>query len=197
MSSAGYYRRGKPNRPKRLTKLQLEECSVVDNAANPHAKVVFLKRERSANMPTVTPEQVRNANFELTRKANAAPTLPANHYEELMKRTAVSAALEVYQAKQPFSKSRTNPTTTARYYQSKPGDNGDGMDDVDWPDEEGSGGLLDWSKIDWNNTEQAAKAHRAEQARKAREADMGSHQDENTGPRSVTGARLNPKAVSP
>jgi hypothetical protein len=77
-------------------------------------------------------------------------------------------------------KSRTAPATTARYYQSRPGDNGDGMDDVDW-----------------NDPVAASKAHRAEQAAKA-QSRQGSHQDENTRPRRrQTSANLNPKPLSP
>jgi hypothetical protein len=90
-----------------------------------------------------------------------------------------ASATLAYRAEK-LAKSRTNPTTTARYYQATPSQNGDGMDQIDWSDDK-----------------QATAAYRREQAAKAKAGYQGSHEDENTGRRSVTGDRLNPKAVSP
>ena len=65
--------------------------------------------------------------------------------------------------------------------QYAPGQNGDGMD-----------------QIDWNDDRAATKAYRAEKARKAREADEGSHQTENRRPRrSITGEGLNGGKIAP
>jgi hypothetical protein len=166
--SLGYLRRGKPNRPKRLKSLVIDEVSSVDRGAGYGVDVVLLKRERKAAMPTVTVEQVRDANADLIRKANAEPVLPANHYEEMMKRVAVANAVAVYQAKQ-FGKFRDNATTR----------NDDDVDSrrnlqpslIDEGTDNGDDGL-DWTRVDWNDTAQAAKAHRAEVARKRRREEI-------------------------
>jgi hypothetical protein len=69
--------------------------------------------------------------------------------------------------------------TTVHYHQVAAGTNGDGMDRVDWSDDK-----------------QATAAYRAEKA--AKERAQGSHQGENSrGERRVTGAHVNPRAVSP
>jgi hypothetical protein len=65
--------------------------------------------------------------------------------------------------------------------QSKPGHNGDGMDEVDW-----------------NDDEQATKAYRAKKARKEVGNDMGGHQTENRrSRRAVTGDSVNDGPISP
>jgi len=72
--SQGFYRRGKPNRARRLKNLQIDEVSTVDSGAGHGVRVVLAKRnERKAPMPTI--EQVRDANVSLLRKSNAEPTL--------------------------------------------------------------------------------------------------------------------------
>jgi hypothetical protein len=93
----------------------------------------------------------------------------ADHYTKMQTDTALGNAHEV-------AKSRAS---TARYFQSKPGDNGDGMDNIDWSDDK-----------------QATAAYRAEKARK--EGDQGSHEDKNTrARRKQTGEHINPGPVSP
>jgi hypothetical protein len=61
------------------------------------------------------------------------------------------------------------------------------------PDSDDSSG-----DVDWNDDKQATKAYRAEKARKLRESDQSSHQDENgRRRRAVTGAGVNGKPISP
>jgi hypothetical protein len=190
--SLGFHRRGKPNRPKRLRNLTISEVSSVDRGAGEGCEIKLLKR-RSETMTTVTAEQVRDANAELCRKANAAPVLPADHYEQLMKRHAVANALAVYQAKEFHKRTAV----------------GRNADDVSSANRQPSlldeGNGLDWSKVDWNNTEEAAKAHRAEQAYKNAHP-QGSHAGENSRGIRVSESGWdnglqqpvhNPKAVSP
>ena len=62
--SMGFYRAGRPNR---LRNLAVEECSVVDKASCPGAKIQFLKRDDERNEPmeatTVIMKQFRDGEF--------------------------------------------------------------------------------------------------------------------------------------
>jgi hypothetical protein len=188
--SAGFYRQGRPNRRRRLTNLQIAEVSSVDRGAGEGCEVKLLKR-RSETMTTVSVQQVQDANFELLRKENSAPTLSPTHYEDMMKRVAVSSAIEVFRAKAPFAKRQRDPVSqndddvTTRNLQPSLIEHGNG---------------LDWSKVDWSDTAQASAAHKAEQAYKNAQ---GSHAGENSrGMRDEWNNALqqpthNPKPVSP
>jgi hypothetical protein len=75
------------------------------------------------------------------------------HKTDLGKRIQKDALAENYtkmQLESALGNVSKRGQNTVRYYQTKPGDNGDGMDNVDW-----------------SNDVEATKAHRAEQARKA------------------------------
>jgi len=155
--SQGFYRRGKPNRARRLKNLQIDEVSTVDSGAGHGVRVVLAKRnERKAPMPTI--EQVRDANVSLLRKSNAEPTLAPDHYEQLMKRSAISNALEVFRIKQEFSKGRAIDANSG----SNPAAQAAAADEA-----------RDWSKIDWNDDKQASAAHRRE--KRMKEEMLGTH----------------------
>jgi hypothetical protein len=181
--SMGFHRKGKPNRPKRLKSLVIDEVSSVDRGAGRGVHVVLLKKhERKPTMP-ISVEDVRDSNASLIAKANASTELAPDHYEKMQARYALANAAEVFRIKKQFAKDRgidansgANPAAQAA----------------------AEAEATDWSKVDWNDPVQATKAYRAEKAAKARQSDQGSHQDENTRDRRrPTGARLNPKAVSP
>jgi hypothetical protein len=126
-------------------------------------------------------------------KRNAAPELPADHYAKMQELSALKNALSIARTKAQFEKFRGNAATRNADDVSTANRQPSLLDAGNGGDEGGDDDDLDWSKIDWSSTEQAAKAHRAEQRLKARHASESSDDwDLNTAQR-----RINSKPVSP
>jgi hypothetical protein len=208
--SEGYYRKGKPNR---LRGLRIDECSLVDKGAGHDCTVQLIKRERNEAM-NPTPMQFAEATVKAVNDGRMSQ-FGMNVIMQAMARDAGGMAkfldtevgkvfLRPKESRTPIAQEYDlqksegyDKVRTVRYYQSKPGDNGDGLDESGWS-----------ANVDWNDDKQATAAYRAEKARKAEsaagdaarssESDVGSHQGENTrGRRRVSGASINPKPLSP
>jgi hypothetical protein len=76
--------------PKVLHKIRLDECSTVDSAANPHAKILLVKRDGAGGEPAPqTREQLLQeaANSYISKVAkSASPLVPASERQQYLER---------------------------------------------------------------------------------------------------------------
>jgi hypothetical protein len=163
---------------RRLTRLQLDEVSVVDSGAGRGVDIVLTKRDRDLS-PKAVRERIAKVMDEwrydqaiayVQKNDRAEPTHHSVSEQTLAKQAAATISHLVAKG-MSFDQAATvahhaeklakRGQNTVRYYQVTPGNNGDGMDGVDW-----------------NDDIAATKAHRAEQARKTESA-QGSHTGEN------------------
>jgi hypothetical protein len=207
MSPAARADRERRRKARRLKHIQIDEVSSVDRGAGHGVEVRLIKRDagHEERKPTMQMSQTSpGANeFSIAKSLfNAAQEGRLSEYDlsiamrefarvyhdgsmakfldtELGKIFLAPRTMRKSYAEESellAKRSRVDASGYGRQY--APGQNGDGMD-----------------QVDWSNDVEATKAYRAEKARKARD---GSHESENArGRREVSGASINGGKISP